>query len=321
MAIRSLEGILSRRDFLRSAGKGAVVYAGTQVMSMLSLVDPALATELTKEEPALYEKLKSAPKGRGPITGFPEIVAGVDKGFPRILGDAYEHRPPIGIDYEVSTSFPYTPIVAPARGRVGIAGFHPRYGYRVVITHGGNNYTERGRHITVNAHLHPLLLVQKGDIVERGTLIGFGGNTGSNARGVYHYHIGAAESTFGSLDKKLRSLINDPHTYAEKNRLGTWNGNDLDSDYIDNVRNAHQYANTLINKLPENKPGKIAKSDVLGVKLGFLHDLSEKEILQEYVKENPNEIKENLERLMSLKPTYTLFVNPKRLDLYHVIIH
>jgi len=285
----------------------------------------ALTLEPTKEELAFYERLKSMPKGKKPITDFPEIVAGVGKEFPHIIYDAEQHKPPIGIDYEVNTSFPWTPIVAPARGYVGFAEFNTLEGYNITIGHGGI-----GHHYTKYGHMQPNLLVNKGDIVERGTLLGFGGKTGSGAKNTYHYHIGAVEPTFDFSDEPRNwVMVVNPHRYAEKDRLGTWSGNDLDSKYESGIREAHQYSNNLIDKLPQDmlsninkdRKYKIGKQTTLNIKLGFLHDLSEKEVLQKYVKENTEKIKENLERFMSLKPTYTLFVNPKRLDLYHVIIH
>jgi murein DD-endopeptidase MepM/ murein hydrolase activator NlpD len=262
----------------------------------------------SKEELAFYERLKSGPKGKRPLADFPEIIAGV--GDQTILVDAYQHKPPIGIDYAVNPRFPWTPIVAPARGLVWLAEFNPENGYYVTIWH--------GFHYTGHGHLHPTLLVKKGDDVERGTLIGFGYNSGTNAQGKLHYHFSTAEPTFDPKANPSQLVVN-PHKYAEKDgRLGTWNGNELDREYESQLRNGAHYVNYLMDRLPRQLSEQAPKA--LSIKLGILLDLAKKGILQKHITNEPVEsIAARLQRIMDAKPTYTLFVNPKRLDLYHII--
>ena len=74
-----------------------------------------------------------------------------------------------------------TPIVATAPGKVIYAGYKRGYGYMVVIYH-GYGYT------TVYAHMSGIN-VRKGDLVDRGTVIGFVGATGRATGPHLHYEV------------------------------------------------------------------------------------------------------------------------------------
>lgn len=302
--------------------------AFASVLTPQAIAQPEEGIPLSEEGIALYRKIKSMPRGRVPLTEFPEIIAGISKSFPKIIYDHEYHRPPGGVDFEVNSSFPWTPITAPAQGVVTYARFRPDAGYRVIIYHGGPTIKERGSHSTHHGHLNPLLLVQEGDFVERGTIIGFGSNTGTNARGVFHYHISAVENTFEPPDK-FRVVHNNPHNYAENRRLGTWSGNELDNQYITSVNIANKYADFILDKLPKDalvniriRNGEYSiKDNPIGVKLGFLNNLVERDEAQEYIQGKQLITKAELEKFRELRPVYTVFVNPERLDLYHIIVH
>lgn len=321
----------NRREFLKQGsrlGLGGVAWyvlggCATTLPQLTASDNPVVVAGPTvlrrtaqTNEFAFYERLKSLPRGEKiPITEFPEIMNAVGKYFLDILFDAHEHKPPIGIDYRVSPVFPWTPIVAPAKGTVNRAKFHQDSGNYVVIAHGA--------HYTIHAHCQPLLLVQKGDVVERGRIICFGGNTGYNARGVHHYHIGTTEPTFNPDSEKPIDWVkvNNPHTYAEKgSRLGTWHGNDIDSEYRAAFMETVYYTNNIISRLPKHLLGNITKDPYMGIKLGVLNNLSIKGILSSYIDE-PKEITDKkLRRYMDIKPTYTLFINPSKPELYHIIV-
>ena len=74
-----------------------------------------------------------------------------------------------------------TPIVATAPGKVIYAGYKRGYGYMVVIYH-GYGYT------TVYAHMSGIK-VRRGDLVDRGTVIGFVGATGRATGPHLHYEV------------------------------------------------------------------------------------------------------------------------------------
>ena len=310
---------VSRRNFLRySAGTAGAALVGTGCASG-GIFSPS------KEELAFYERLKSAPKGKRPITDFPEIAAGVGN-FPTIYIDAEQHTPPIGIDYLVNVSFPWTPIVAAGPGTVKIAEFHPDWGYHIVIRHYGG-------HETVYAHLQQPLLVKANDRVDRGTIIGFGGNTGNFVRGrnqnlppLSHLHFATTEPNYELthiLSKSSKDWVKivNPHLYAENRRLGTWSGSDLDTKFIADDRREYAYFKRLFNQLPEHYTAEINKDAYVGRIVGLLWNLLMMGILQKHVKDDPRMIEGRLERYMSKRLTYTLFVNPKRSDLYNIIVH
>ncbi len=332
MSMQDLEGVISEKpetDNGVSPIRRKIVFGTLGTMGLLLTSPQAIAqpeeSTLSEDGIALYRKIKSMPRGRVPLTAFPEIIAGIGKSPPRIIVDYENHTPPEkGIDFEVNSSFPWTPIVAPAQGVVTSAKFFPDSGYKIVISHGGY----RGYHSTLHGHLNPLLLVQIGDVVERGTLIGFGSNTGTNAKGIFHYHIGAIENGF-EPPNKFRIVKNNPHSYAENSRLGTWGGNELDNQYIADVQMANQYADLILGKLPEDVLVNIKimngeyniKHTSIGVKLGFLDNLLRKDEAQGYIKGELSITKAELGKFRDLKPVYTVFVNPQRLDLYHIIVH
>lgn len=74
-----------------------------------------------------------------------------------------------------------TPIIAPADGHVVFAGYHPSYGYLVVVDHGyglGSRYAHNSR-----------MFVEAGDRVQRGDLIARVGNTGRSTGPHLHFEV------------------------------------------------------------------------------------------------------------------------------------
>lgn len=74
-----------------------------------------------------------------------------------------------------------TPIVAPAKGRVTFTGWDGAYGICVTINH-GNAVTTRYAHMQRS-------VVKEGQMVNRGELIGYVGNTGRSTGPHLHYEV------------------------------------------------------------------------------------------------------------------------------------
>ncbi len=72
-------------------------------------------------------------------------------------------------------------ILSPSRGKVILAGYFAEYGKAVVIDHGFGITTRYG-------HMSKIL-VSKGDIIEKGTVIGLQGNTGRSTGRHLHYEV------------------------------------------------------------------------------------------------------------------------------------
>jgi len=74
-----------------------------------------------------------------------------------------------------------TPITATARGKVVFAGRKGSYGLAIGVDHGFSITTRY-------AHLH-IIAVKKGDIVNRGDILGYVGNTGRSTGPHLHYEV------------------------------------------------------------------------------------------------------------------------------------
>ena len=92
------------------------------------------------------------------------------------ISDGRKHE---GID--ISTKSQIIPIYATASGEVVTANFRSDYGYQVIIDH-GNGFT------TLYAHCNELL-VNAGDVVEKGDVIATTGSTGWSSGIHCHYEI------------------------------------------------------------------------------------------------------------------------------------
>jgi hypothetical protein len=83
-----------------------------------------------------------------------------------------------GLDISATVN---TPVTAPARGKVIFACRNGSYGLVIGLDHGFNITTRY-------AHLHRIA-VKKGDIVNRGDIIGYVGNTGRSTGPHLHYEV------------------------------------------------------------------------------------------------------------------------------------
>jgi murein DD-endopeptidase MepM/ murein hydrolase activator NlpD len=83
-----------------------------------------------------------------------------------------------GIDVAVPV---HTPVLATARGTVAAADSDPVYGHYVVLGHGGGLETMYGH--------NAVLLVEEGQVVERGQPIAYSGNSGRSTAPHLHYEI------------------------------------------------------------------------------------------------------------------------------------
>jgi len=153
-----------------------------------------------------------------------------------------------GIDFSVSSSPPFTEIVPCAAGWVWDTGREDGIGEYITVTHGASYYT-------LYAHLTERF-VTEGAPVNRSTVMALGGNTGENARGVWHLHLGllvpehAWHDDFMAPGDSLRWA--DPDAFSESGkRLEYWSGNDLDTPFQQEVKSATASVDTLWNYLLE----------------------------------------------------------------------
>jgi murein DD-endopeptidase MepM/ murein hydrolase activator NlpD len=84
-----------------------------------------------------------------------------------------------GIDI---ANVPWTPIIAAADGIVSFSGVRGGYGIKVDITHRNSGYLTRYAHLSQSA-------VNVGDIVRRGDIIGYMGNTGISTGPHLHFEV------------------------------------------------------------------------------------------------------------------------------------
>ena len=131
-------------------------------------------SELTPEQKLLVENLLTPEETKPSIWPVVGIVSS-KFGWRRMGRYTYFHA---GID--IATDFG-TPVVASAPGKVIYAGYKRGYGYIVVVYH-GYGYT------TVYAHLSEIK-VKRGDLVDRGKVIGFVGATGRATGPHLHYEV------------------------------------------------------------------------------------------------------------------------------------
>lgn len=231
-----------------------------------------------------------------------------------VLHDYYRHiqrgiAP--GIDFHVSSSPPYTEIVPCAAGWVWDTGFEDSIGEYITVTHGLSYYT-------MYAHLKERF-VTEGSPVERNQVMAIGGNTGQNARGVWHLHLGvlvpeyAWDSDFQSPGAGLRWANPDALSESGK-RLDLWRENDLDTAFQNDVKEAVASIEALWNFLPDGQ--RIAQFVERRESLTFDRTLTLIERTHKRCsrcvnsKEAPDFFK-RVERLKSLRPTLTLpFPNP-----------
>lgn len=131
------------------------------------------------------DKIESKIKGNGivkevedenflmPCNGV--ITSGYGKRTNPVTGEEEFHE---GIDIEVDKG---TPVIAPQNGRVKLCGNDEELGNYIIIDHGSGIETKY-------AHLDELD-VEKGDIVNRGDVIGKSGSTGRSTGPHLHFEI------------------------------------------------------------------------------------------------------------------------------------
>ena len=89
-----------------------------------------------------------------------------------------------GMDIGVSYG---DPIVAPATGKVTIAGWYGGYGYAVGIDAG----LIRGKHVTILLGHNSRVKVRRGQKVKRGQVVAYGGSTGNSTGPHCHFEVHA----------------------------------------------------------------------------------------------------------------------------------
>lgn len=108
------------------------------------------------------------------------------------------------------------PIHATAVGTVIVAGWHNNFGNHVIIHHGA----KEGNHLyTLYAHMNNDPLVNPGNVVSQGKVIGYVGNTGRSYGAHLHYETHVTNSSNGVLSWSNPGSHINPRTF-----MATYNG-------------------------------------------------------------------------------------------------
>ncbi|WP_028358093.1 M23 family metallopeptidase [Brackiella oedipodis] len=102
-----------------------------------------------------------------------------------------------GVDYAVPVG---TKVFAAAPGRVKFVGHKGGYGKLVILEH-GNHYS------TVYGHLSDYANLKKGDIVSKGQVIAYSGNTGMSTGPHLHFEIRHNGATLDPLSGKQGRVL------------------------------------------------------------------------------------------------------------------
>jgi murein DD-endopeptidase MepM/ murein hydrolase activator NlpD len=151
-------------DSVRAEAAALLRRATLQTTTLSQVAEHAL------RQSASWDQRPSTWPTRGRITsGFGQRI------HPLTL---YPHRHE-GIDI---ANAEWTVILAPADGIVSYVGRKQYYGITVYIDHHGNGYTTRYAHLVQSA-------VGEGDVVRRGDIVGYMGNTGRSTGPHLHYEV------------------------------------------------------------------------------------------------------------------------------------
>ncbi len=127
------------------------------------------------QTPNLIASLKPAsPEFLPPVTDFP-LTSGFGNRIHPISGDVRFHE---GVDFGTPNG---TPVKAAKQGTVAFAGWHGGYGKTVIVQHAAD-------YETLYAHLDELL-VNAGDRVPQGKILGLSGSTGYSTGPHLHFEI------------------------------------------------------------------------------------------------------------------------------------
>lgn len=116
-----------------------------------------------------------------------QMASGYGRRTDPIYGTAKMHE---GMDFACDIG---TPVYATGNGKVTAAGWHSGYGNQIEINH-GYGYTTRYAHLSK-------IIVNQGQEVHRGDLIGYSGNTGKSTGPHVHYEV------------RLRNVPQNPVNY------------------------------------------------------------------------------------------------------------
>ena len=199
---------------VRNAGFGGV----NRYQDLQSIPNMELVVDVSKRIDILYKKLYIQSLSFDTIMNLAKNKTEMLKCIPAIQplrngkfvsGFGYRMHPiyktvrmHTGIDLTAPTG---TKVYATGDGRVQNADFERGYGKQVVINHGYN-------YATVYAHLDKIL-VNKGQKVKRGDLIGLVGNTGTSTSSHLHYEV----RRYGIPVNPINYYLNDltPQEFSE----------------------------------------------------------------------------------------------------------
>lgn len=124
---------------------------------------------------------------------------------------------------ELKEQYDYMPIVAVAPGEVSYVGYGSRSGFYVYIKHNENG----NEIVTMYMHLKRWPLVNEGDYVGAGTLLGYEGNTGRSSGKHLHFQMGINGDDDSPAEYVFPSF--NPFYYKEKSEEEEYN---ISSDYM-----------------------------------------------------------------------------------------
>jgi hypothetical protein len=152
-----------------------VAEAEQQVIALPEWQDPGVGDSSSDSSQAAVDAAPATP------TVPAEPVSAVGLSWPmrgritNIFGPAH----PMGIDIAADTG---QPVRAAGDGRVAFAGTSEDYGYFVLVNHPGG-------YATLYAHFMRPALVRIGEVVERGQIVGYAGNTGKSDGPHLHFEV------------------------------------------------------------------------------------------------------------------------------------
>ena len=192
--------------------------AGSGSEDAVPVASDVLASGLTPGLASIADPSSPAPGAGAPLSGVtqalgiggpvgstpivlvvapgPASAAGLSWPLSGTITSFFGPAHPLGIDIATNAG---AAIVSAGDGRVALTGYDEGYGHFVVINH-PNGYT------TLYAHLMDPALVQAGDVVPRGQLVGYAGSTGRSSGPHLHFEV----RRYNDLIDPLHVLLGGP---------------------------------------------------------------------------------------------------------------
>ncbi|MDO4725628.1 MAG: M23 family metallopeptidase [Porphyromonadaceae bacterium] len=197
--------------------------SNTKLMNYITLKTNDLAKSVYLQSKSYDEIVMLAKQNEDRLQNLPAIQPVMNKDLRRLASGFGYRIDPIyhvkrfhaGMDFAAPTG---TDIYATGNGKVSFAGWKQGFGLCVIINHGFN-------YETLYAH-QSKLLVQQGQSVKRGEVIGLVGNTGKSTAPHLHYEVHFKGRPQDPRNYYILDLT--PEQYDEMIRLSESSGNILD---------------------------------------------------------------------------------------------